>query len=146
MNRVRRLLYRFRRFVNVARRNRRIIFPSPAEVEFVRLFGGSVLVLSFLKDPQSGFPAAVFVSMGWYLRQEKVRREVPVGSKWVDFGNDIKRGIEIDGGEWHRDIVKEQDRKEYLEARGWLILHIPATRLRRYPDKVANEVIEFLSK
>jgi hypothetical protein len=146
MNRIKRLYYRARRFINVARRNRRMVFPSPAEVNFVRLFGGRVLVVPFLKDPRTGFPAAVFVSMGWFLRQEHIRREVPVGSKWIDFGNDIKRGIEIDGAEYHRDIVKEQDRKEYLEARGWVVLHIPGTHIKRYPQKVVDDVVAFLIK
>ncbi len=140
-----RLVYRVRRFINVARRNRRMIFPSPAEVDFVRLFGGWVIVVPFIRDPRTKFPMAFFLWLGTYLRSENIRREVPVGSKWVDFGNDLKRGIEIDGGRFHRDIVREQERTEYLAKRGWTLLRIPGTEIRRYPQKVADRVVDFLS-
>ena len=88
-------------------RDSRIVFPSPAELEFIRIMGGRVLTFNFMKHYKTGFPLAFVVSMGKVLRREQVKREVRVGSKWCDFGNDIRRAIEIDGEAYHNDIVEQ---------------------------------------
>lgn len=122
-----------------------MIFPSPAEVQFIRVMGGRVLVVPFFKHLKTGFPFAVVVSMGKKLRQQQVGREVRVGGKYVDFGNDIRRGIEVDGEAYHSDIVAQTERDEYFKKYDWRVLHIPARDVFRQPDKVREKVLRFLS-
>lgn len=119
-------------------RRRRIWFPSPAEVRFIRLMGGVVVTVPWLH--RGGFPLAVVVSLGRILRSEHYQREVRVGSKYVDFGNDVNRAIEIDGADYHRDIVAETQRDEYLASYGWQVMHIRADQLYRNPDRLLQKV------
>lgn len=130
-------------------RKNRILFPSPAEVQFVRVMGGKAIVIDHLKHPQTGFPLTVVTTMGWTLRREYVRREVRVGAMCVDFGFVTpysKKAIEIDGEDFHRDVVKELQRDEYLRVRGWRVLHIQAVDVYRTPNLVRKRVHNFLAQ
>lgn len=78
-----------------------------------------------------------------------VRREVRVGAMYVDFAFVTpygKKAIEIDGRDFHRDIVKEQERDDYLRARGWQVMHIQALALYHNPESVRKRVIKFLAQ
>lgn len=99
---------------------------------------------SAIKNPRNGFPFVIVLSLGPLLRHERVKREVRVGKYFIDFGNDIKRGIEIDGMKYHQDILKEQSRDQYLFGHDWLILHIRAHRLWSEPDVAKRETRLFL--
>jgi hypothetical protein len=125
-------------------KRQRLLYPSPAEVRLIRLMGGRVLSLPFIRHPQTGFPMAKVLSMGKVFNRELVQREVRVGSKYVDFGNDLKRGIEVDGQEYHKDIVVQVERDEYFARYGWRVLHIPARDLWLHADKVYWQVLDFL--
>lgn len=129
-------------------KHNRLLFPSPAETKFVQLMGGKAIVIDHIKHPKSGYPLTVFTTMGKTLRREFVQREVRAGAMYIDFAFVTKygkKGIEIDGANFHRDIIKEQNRDDYLQARGWKILHIQAIDLYRQPDIVQRQVIRFLS-
>jgi hypothetical protein len=124
-------------------RMKRIIFPSPAELKFITLMGGKVWQSKYIKWP-GGFPLAIVFSKGKFLREEKVRREVRVGKYFIDFGNDLKYGLEIDGRSYHMDVVAQFDRDIYLYERNWKVLHIPAIWLWNNPNKVQQQVLGFL--
>lgn len=129
-------------------RKNRILFPSPAEVQFARVMGGKAITIDHIKHPQTGFPLTIITSMGKTLRREFVQREVRVGAMYVDFGFETrysKKAIEIDGDAFHRDIVREQERDEYCRERGWKLLHIQAADIYREPDLVQRRVMKFLA-
>lgn len=129
-------------------RRSRILFPSPAEVRFVEIMGGRVLTIKRIKRKPNGFYLTFFVSMGRTLRREMVEREVQVGAYYVDFGFITGAGqqaIEIDGQDFHMDVVKEQERDEYLARYGWRVLHIQAVDLYRNPENVKRRVVDFLA-
>lgn len=119
---------------------------SPAEIRFVQIMGGKVIVFDHVKHPRTDFPLAAVVTLGKFLRREKFKREVRVGKHFIDFGNDIKRGIEIDGRDWHMDVIKEMERDEYMADYGWSLLHIQASDLWRAPNVVQRRVLKFISK
>lgn len=130
-------------------RNNRLLFPSPAEVRFIQIFGGTVLIFKNIRHYRTKFPLTIVVSLGRVLRRELIKREVRAGAMYIDYAfvNEyVKRGIEIDGKAWHRDVVREQQRDEYLNNRGWKILHIDAADLYRRPEWVKKRVLMFLSK
>jgi very-short-patch-repair endonuclease len=119
---------------------------SPAEARFVRIMGGRVLTVSWLASPiNNRFPVSIVLSLGRDLKREKMRREVRVGAMYIDFGNDIRRGIEIDGRRYHRDVLKEHERNKYVAQYGWRLLHIDASEMYRSPEYVRRKVIAFLS-
>lgn len=124
----------------------RILFPSPAELKFVDIMGGKSFAIDFIKHPKTKFPLAFVWSLGKHLNDENFKREVRVGKYYIDFGNDIGIGLEIDGHHWHRDVVAEFDRDSYLYQRNWRVIHIPAVRLYNEPGKVQSEVLSFLFK
>jgi very-short-patch-repair endonuclease len=124
-------------------RTKRLLFPSPAELKFITLMGGKVWRVNKLCWP-GGYPFAIVLSKGKFLREEKVRREVRVGKYFLDFGNDLMYGLEIDGHHWHLDVVAEFDRDIYLYNYGWKVLHIPAIWLWNSPNKVQRKVLNFL--
>jgi very-short-patch-repair endonuclease len=131
------------------RRFRRLIFPSPAELEFIRIFGGKYKSSKRIRDPKTGFPLTIVYSMGKILKRELIKREVRAGAMWIDFGaltNYFNRGIEIDGRAYHRDILKEQERDEYVAQYGWSLLHIEAGEVYRNPNFVQRKVLEFLAR
>lgn len=127
------------------RRRRRIVFPSPAELALIRLMGGRAITVSFIRDPRTHFPIAI-VWMGRFLKSERVEREVRVGKYYVDFGNDISRAVEVMSNEWHRDVVAEYERRQYIESWGWQLLYVWAVDIRDRPDAIRREVTEFLTK
>lgn len=127
-------------------RDNRKLFPSPAEIALIRLMGGTVFTLPALKSTKTGFPLALVLSMGVDFRIENVRREVRVGKYWVDFGNDLNRGIEVDGKAYHHDIVMQQQRDEYFQNAGWGVLHIKPTDIYNQPKKTREKVLNFLTQ
>lgn len=102
--------------------------------------------LPFVRHYKTRFAMAYIISLGKVLNSELVRREVRVGKYYVDFGNDIRRGIEVDGEAYHNDIVKQQERDEYFAKYGWRVLHIKATDLWRQPARVQQDVLRFLGQ
>lgn len=145
MKRLRRLRSWYIRRRSEWRRRRRIVFPSPAELALVRILGGVAITFPFLRDPRTDFPAAI-VWRGRFLKAELVRREVRVGRYYIDFGNDIRRGVEVMSDEWHKDIVAEDERREYIEKYGWQLLYIWASDIRDRPNIVRDRVRIFLTK
>lgn len=130
------------------RKKRRLLFPSPAEVEFVRIFGGRFHTTNLIKDRRTGFPLTIITSLG-VLERELVKREVRVGKYFVDFGAITpyyRRAIEIDGKNFHQDIVHEQERDEYCGSFGWALFHIQAATVFREPSLVQREVLKWLAK
>lgn len=122
----------------------RLLFMSPAEAEFVRVMGGRLLVLSFVRSRKLRFPLTILISTGPILRSEGVRREVRAGKYFVDFGNDLRRAIEIDGAAYHKDIVAATERDEYLAYYGWLVLHVDAKSVFTKPYKVRRAAESWL--
>jgi very-short-patch-repair endonuclease len=127
----------------------RLIFPSPTEVKFVEIMGGKAFTFRFLKSPKTGFPFTL-LWLGKTLRRELVCREVRIGRYFADYcviTHFYRKVIELDGYQFHSskmDIVKDQQREDYLHARGFAIYRIPATRLWREPKKVKEDVLRFL--
>lgn len=127
-----------------ARRLERLLFASPAEVQFIRIMGGKVFTCGCVKSTKTRFPLTLVLSMGPVLRAENVRREVRVGRYFLDFANEIRRAIEIDGAAYHTDILVEQQRDEYLGSYGWLVLHISAQHVFTNPIKVRRAAESWL--
>lgn len=138
----------------------RLLFPSAAEVQFIKIMGGQIITIPFIKNPQTKQPLRFVLSLGKAMQRERFGREVDAGKYWLDFGNDILWAIEIDGAKFHRDIVKEQEKHEYLvefchkkckkpcykhSNMGWRVKHIPAVRLWLEPAVIQSEVLRFLS-
>lgn len=145
-------LNRFDRYVYIKRasfrRRIRLLFPSPAEVRFVQLMGGRVLCVPFIKNPYTHFSLCWIMSLGKYLARENIRREVRAGAMFIDFGAVTpyyKKGIEIDGRNFHRDVLKERERDLYVADYGWQLLHVQADVLWREPSKVQRAVLAWLA-
>lgn len=113
-------------------------------MQFIRVMGGRVITFENVRSPRTGFPLAIVVSMGPVLRGENVSREVRAGKYFLDFANDLRRAIEIDGRAFHTDIVREQERDEYLAYYGWLVLHIDARMVFQKPAKVRRTAKSWL--
>jgi very-short-patch-repair endonuclease len=129
------------------RRQRRILFPSPAEVQFIILMGGRCRQIRWLKDPRTGFCFTRIKSLGTTLSKELVQREVRAGAMYIDFAvatKYYKKGIEIDGRAYHMDILREQQRDNYVAQYGYKLLHIQAIDLRLRPQIVQRRVLDFL--
>jgi very-short-patch-repair endonuclease len=114
--------------------------------------GGKVVRIRPIRDLRTHFPAAIVVSMGPIFRAEKIRREVRFGAHFVDFANDINRIIEVDGAQWHMDVVADFDREirikehtrkyavpgqeaRFLRLKAYQIINNPATtraRVRKF--------------
>lgn len=139
----------FLRNRSALRRNKRLLFPSPAELRFIELFGGKVWRSQHIFSRSTKFPMAVIYKKPNFFKSENLKREVRIGKYYVDFGVRTpyyKRAIEIDGQPYHMDVVAEQDRDIYTYARGWKTLRIRAYRLYNDSSKVQDEVIRFLTK
>jgi hypothetical protein len=131
------------------RRRRRLLFPSPAEVELIRIMGGKYISSTLLKDPKTKFPLTIITDIGTVFKRESIAREVRVGAMYTDFatvGLRYLKAIEVDGLAFHDDIVKEIKRDEYLKQRGWEIMHLQAASIYREPGMVQKRVLEFLAK
>lgn len=58
--------------------------------------------------------------------------QFPVGKRFVDFGNPyVKVALEVDGKEWHGNMVAEGARDLELGALGWTVYHMPAQYVYR---------------
>jgi very-short-patch-repair endonuclease len=133
------------RMVHHWRRTNRVLFPSPAEVKFVRIMKGHVLTIPFIKSKRTGFCLTI-VWRGRILKRELVHREVPAGPFFIDYAvvtPFYKRGIELHGFSAHIDIVADQERDEYLKAHGWQMRYVTAKHLRE-PKRVFAETLKFL--
>jgi len=130
-------------------RNARMFFPSPAEVHFVRLFGGKAFTIDFIKHPKTRFPLTIIYSRGKFLKRNFMQREVRVGAMYIDFAfvdPYSKKGIEVDGSEYHKDYVKDRERDLYLNARGWIVMHISPADMYRQPGTIQRKVLQFLAR
>lgn len=130
-------------------RANRLVFISPAEIRFIEIMGGKVITFDWVKHHRTNFALGIVITLGKILKREHIEREVRIGKYYVDFGvanKYYKRAIEIDGRNFHRDIVKEQERDDYCAGFGWSILHIQATDLWQQPDIIQRQVLKFLSK
>lgn len=124
------------------------MFPSPAEVELIRIMGGRYITLSWIKDPKTDFPMTFVLDLGKVLKREAIEREVRVGAMYIDLatvGLRYCRGIEVDGTLFHMDIVKEQERDEYVANYGYSLLHINAGDIYRDPLRTRIRIINFLA-
>lgn len=108
--------------------------------------GGKVMVLDLVKEPIHGYPLCIVLSLGDLLKREKFKREVRVGAFFIDFGNDILRGIEVDWRPFHGDIVREQSRDQYCSEYGWMLLHVTGNDLYTRPEYVRSRVQRFIEK
>ena len=122
----------------------RILFPSAAEIRFIEIMGGRFYCIHWIKHPKTKRPLTFVTSLGRYLQDERYGREVRVGKYFIDFGNDVSMGLEVDGAQYHRDIVREFDRDVYLQMRGWRVVHIPAIKLWNDPADVQRTVLKFI--
>jgi hypothetical protein len=123
----------------------RLLFPSPLEVSFARAMRGHVFTIPFIKNRRTGFPLAIIMP-GRILRRELVYREMPAGPFFIDYAvvtPFYKRGIELHSKEWHGDIVRDQERDDYLKAHGWQMRYVTAKHLRE-PKRVFAEVLRCL--
>ncbi len=122
---------------------KRLVFASPAEMQLITLMKGKVLTTNLIHN-KNGFPLTFVMYLGGWFAKENMRREVRVGKHWIDFGNDIRRGIEVDGEAYHNDIIKEIERDEYFKKNDWRILHIKAGDILARPNATRNAIIDFL--
>lgn len=127
-------------------RLQRLLFPSPAEIRFVELMGGRYVTFKKIRGGPNHFPLVLILSLGRELRAEHYRREVRVGKYFVDFGNDVGAAIEIDGRQYHMDVVADIEREMYLYARSWRLLRVQAPRLWNDPKRVQRDVLKFITK
>lgn len=131
------------------RKRRRLLFPSPAEVELIRIMGGKYMTISWIRDPQGQhYPLTIVLTLGTILKREMIQREVRVGAMYIDFAVETpwyRKGIEVDGRLFHMDVVKEQERDEYVSQYGWRLLHINAGEIYREPDRVQQKILNFLA-
>lgn len=135
------------RLVQGYRRLNRLLFVSPAEVRFVRVMGGRALNIPFIKSKRMGF-CLTFVWLGKVLKRELIEREVQVGNRHyaIDFATrnaSYKKGIDITSS-YYVDVVADQERDDYLRARGWDVLYVKAARVWRDPVGVRRDVLRFL--
>lgn len=136
------ILDRYYRLRSNYRRRARLIWPSPAEVQFIRLMGGIVVTLP-VKSIRNRYPMAVVLYRGRILRRYGIHREVRIGRFYVDFCNHTK-GIEIDGLAYHVDKIAEAKRTAYIAERGVVLMRIEARALKATPKAIKRSVKAFL--
>ena len=52
----------------------------------------------------------------------KMYPQFPISKYFIDFADPIKKiGIEVDGKEYHKDLLKDEVRQNELENLGWII-------------------------
>lgn len=144
MSKTQKLVTMFYRTRSSYYRWNRLLFPSAAELRLIEIMGGKYKVFPRIKHWQTKRPFVITFSLGKILQDEKFNREVRVGKIWIDFGNDVGMGIEVDGAEFHRDVVREFEREIYLGTRGWRIVHIPAIKLWNNPLAVQQQILSFI--
>lgn len=128
------------------------MFPSPAEVKFMRLLGAKVCTLPYTRSGEHGFPMVIVLSRGKILRRAGMKREARYGRYYIDFANDLNWMIEIDGTHWHMDVVADMDREIAINEMmrrnpyGWRMLRIKAPRLWNDSAGLKREVLSWLSQ
>lgn len=128
----------------LAGRRERLLWPSTAEIAFARVMRCWVIPIPFLRHPETG-RSAVYILMLGVMRREHVQREVMARGYFLDFANDLKRAIEVDGERYHTDVVADYERTQHLAKDGWIIHRVKGDLLRKSPSRVRREVTEFLT-
>ena len=82
-----------------------MLFPSPAEMEMVRILGGKVLTIQIVRHWHSGFPLAFIVWRPRIFKAENVRREVRVGAMYTDLAQVTPYGIKAIEVDSARDAI-----------------------------------------
>lgn len=144
MNGLQKLVTKFYRYRASYYRWNRLLFPSAAEVKLVEIMGGKAFTIGWFKHPATKRPFTFIYSLGKALSDERFGREVRAGRYYIDFGNDVGAGIEVDGKAYHTDIVREFDREVYLNQRNWRIMHIDAIKLWNDPNFVQQTILKFI--
>lgn len=142
------VIQKYKRLRSAWRRRQRLLYPSPAEMQLLRIMGGTAITIDLFRDPRTKFPFTFVLSMGPVFKAELIQREVRIGKYYADFAVSTpyyKKAIECDGRQWHLDVVHEQERDEYFAEYGFSVLHIPASDLYHYPNLVHERVLRFLS-
>lgn len=125
---------------------------SPAEARFIELMGGKVLSIERIRDRRTGFAMTPYWNLGRRLKAEGFKREVRYGRYFVDFANDLNRIIEIDGSEYHMDVVADMDRDIYIREFCWRwdrrrearIMRIQAHKLWLDKQRLQDDVLKFI--
>lgn len=145
------LVSKYYRYRSTYWRWQRILFPSPAEVRFIEIMGGKVWTFNRVRSTNTGFPLTLVVSLGKVLKRQNYKREVRYGKYFVDFSNDLNRIIEVDGREWHMDVVADMDREIYIKMLlqknpvGMRLLRIKAYQIYNNSAEVQRKVMDFVS-
>lgn len=116
-------------------------------MQLLRIMGGKTIVIDLFRRPRTGFPLTIVLSMGKVFKDEMVQREVRVGAYYADYAVSTpyyRKAIECDGERWHSDVVKEQQRDEYLARYGFSVLHLTADDLFHHPNEVHKRVLKYL--
>ena len=120
---------------------KRRLYATPAEVRLVQILGGKTLTLHTIKDKETNLPLTIVLSRGKVLRREHFKR---TGDTLILFSNDIKWALALEGREYQRDIVAAYERDQQLLSDGWRIKYIRAYDLFNNPDRVRQNVLQFL--
>jgi hypothetical protein len=124
---------------------RRLWRAQPAEILLLEILGGRAFMLPCETSPKHPLPLLFVWWMPRIFRREKVRHAVWVGRRRVSFGNDICRGILIDGAAYQRDILLQLELDDFFQKRDWRVLHIVGSSLQRDPRAVRSLVRAFLT-
>lgn len=138
------LLDRFYRLRANHRRNMRLIFASPAEMQLIKIMGGVVVSLPLVRAPKTKFPVSIVLFRGWTFKLHGIKREVRCSKYFVDFCNSKGYGIEVDGAAYHTDFNADMIRDKVLYAQGVSILRIKGVDIYRDPKEVKKRVKKYL--
>lgn len=77
----------------------------------------------------------------WWARHGFVR-EYRVGPYYIDMANPkLKWAIEADGAAYHMDVVKDEQRTQYLVGRGWYVQRFRWVELKRRPNECRDTIL-----
>jgi hypothetical protein len=105
-----------------------------------------------MQDPEhldnGSYQLIKIMGFKWWIRNG-FHREHPVprgGTKsplYIDMANPkVMLAIEADGDQYHTDVLKEQWRDSYLQAKGWYVLHFRWADLVNHPDECCEDIID----
>jgi very-short-patch-repair endonuclease len=76
----------------------------------------------------------------WWIRHGFFR-EYRVGRWYIDLANPkLQLAIEGDGKQYHMDIVREHDRDQALQRKGWRVCHFRYEDLKYHPEKCKSRI------
>ena len=114
-------------------------------MKLITLMGGKVLKINGFKV--DGFPFTIVYKRPPLFKREHIKREVRCGKYYADFANDVGWAIEVDGQDYHMDVLADLEREGYFIERGWRQpLRIQAFRLYNDKQNVQKEVLSYLIK